>query len=548
MSNDNSIAQHNKAMVKNASILMAATIISRIIGLLYRRPLGEVLGSVGLGYYGYASNLYSILLLVSSYSIPMAVSKIISERLAKGMYKNSHKIFKGALIYAVIAGGIAALIALFGGGILLPQNQANAIPALRALAPTILLSAILGVMRGYFQAHHTMTPTSMSQIAEQIVNAIVSILAAWILISTLAPDGGEGVAIWGAVGGTLGTGAGVVTGLIFMIIVYMVNRNSIMGRVHKDSHAQTDSYKSIFAMLLVMMTPMILTTFINNASNYIDSYIYAAVQGFNGYDADLISANYGEFSNYYIPMINIPLALCSASSAAMMPEVSGAYALGKYKNAGSHVAETIKLTMFICIPAMVGLAVLAEPIMNVLFPAASDLSAKLLMFGSVYVLFTALATVTGCALQAIGKQKLVMVSAAIALGINIVFQIVILFAVPSLDIYTVMISNILFSAVYCVVNMIALIKALGFKNELKNTYILPLIASAIMGAAAFGIYRLLYGVIGSSLIPAAVAIIAAVVIYIILYVALTGTGEEELKTFPMGTKLVKVLRKLKIYR
>ena len=112
--------QQKSNLVKNASILMVATIISRIIGLIYRRPLGSVLGSVGLGYYGYASNLYAILLLISSYSIPMAVSKIVSERLALRRYKSAQKVFRGALIYAAIVGGIAALIAFFGGSILLP--------------------------------------------------------------------------------------------------------------------------------------------------------------------------------------------------------------------------------------------------------------------------------------------------------------------------------------------------------------------------------------------------------------------------------------------
>ena len=104
------------SLIKNASVLMIASIISRVIGLIYRRPLGEVLGPVGLGYYGYASNLYSILLLISSYSIPMAVSKIVSERLALRQYKNAGKVFRGALIYAAIVGGATALVAFFADG------------------------------------------------------------------------------------------------------------------------------------------------------------------------------------------------------------------------------------------------------------------------------------------------------------------------------------------------------------------------------------------------------------------------------------------------
>lgn len=129
---------HEKSsLLRNTSILMIATIVSRVIGLLYRSPLGAAIGSEGLGYYGTASNVYVILLLISSYSIPMAVSKIISERLALKQYRNAQRVFHGALIYAATVGGLAALLAFFGGKYLLAYNQQNALPALRVLAPTI---------------------------------------------------------------------------------------------------------------------------------------------------------------------------------------------------------------------------------------------------------------------------------------------------------------------------------------------------------------------------------------------------------------------------
>ena len=164
------MSKKKNTLLRNTSILMAATIISRVIGLLYRSPLGETIGNEGLGYYSTASNLYTILLLISSYSIPMAVSKIVSERLALKEYRNAHRVFHGALLYAVIVGGVAALVAFFGGKFLLPYNQQNALLALRVLAPTIFFSAVLGVLRGYFQAHSTMIPTSISQIIEQVFN------------------------------------------------------------------------------------------------------------------------------------------------------------------------------------------------------------------------------------------------------------------------------------------------------------------------------------------------------------------------------------------
>lgn len=534
------------SLIKNASVLMIASIISRVIGLIYRRPLGEVLGPVGLGYYGYASNLYSILLLISSYSIPMAVSKIVSERLALRQYKNAGKVFRGALIYAAIVGGATALVAFFAGRFLLPVNQQNAVPALQVLAPTIFLSAILGVFRGYFQAHQNMTPTSVSQILEQIMNAIVSIAAAVLLINSFAPPGEE--AVYGAVGGTLGTGAGVVTGLAFMLLVYFMNRNVLRRRMGRDRNREAESYGSVFRTIFFLVTPIIFTTFINNASTYLDSYIFSSIQGFHGFSGDQISAAYGEFSNYYLPVINIPLAMASASASAMMPEVSSDFALGKNREASRQINQTIRLTMFISIPATAGMMVLAKPIMGVLFPASSALAANLLMTGALYVIFSALATITGSVLQSIGQQKTALVNAGISLGINLGVLTLLLLLFPGLGIYGVMLANILFSAVICVLNSMSIRKFLGHKNEWKKTYLQPAIASAGMGLLAAGAYYGLFALTRRPFIALMIAVLLAVAAYLILYVVVTGTGEEEMRRFPMGGKVVKILRILKIYR
>ncbi|HAJ74127.1 MAG TPA: polysaccharide biosynthesis protein [Lachnospiraceae bacterium] len=533
-------------LVKNASVLMIATVISRVIGLIYRRPLGQVLGNVGLGYYGYASNLYAILLLVSSYSIPMAVSKIVSERLALKQYKNAQKVFRGALMYAAIVGGIAALVAFFGGSILLPSNQQNAVPALRVLAPTIFLAAVLGVFRGYFQAHHSMTPTSISQILEQIMNAIVSVAVAYLLIRHLAPEGGTKAAIYGAVGGTTGTAAGVLTGLLVMLFIYMLNRPYFRKEKRKDTHKGEETYGQVFGIIFMMITPIIFTTFVNNAGAYLDSYIYSAMLD-RHMSADAISAAYGEYSNYYMPIINIPLALASASASAMMPEVSGEYALHDLNAVNGNVNKTIRLTMFLCIPSMVGMTVLAYPIMGVLFPSSTDLAGKLLLTGAVYVVFAALSTITGSVLQSIGKQRVTLINAAIALVLNIVILAVMLILAPKLSIYAVMLANIFYALIYCIVNDIMLRKYLGYRNEWIKTYLQPLIASAIMGVAAYGIYEGLFMLTRRPFIALLAAVVAAVLLYLIVYVKISGTTKEEMRRFPMGTKLVRILQIIHIY-
>lgn len=534
------------SLLRNTSILMIATIVSRVIGLLYRSPLGAAIGSEGLGYYGTASNVYVILLLISSYSIPMAVSKIISERLALKQYRNAQRVFHGALIYAATVGGLAALLAFFGGKYLLAYNQQSALPALRVLAPTIFFSAILGVLRGYFQAHNTMVPTSVSQILEQIANAVVSILAGYLLISAFATDS-TSKAILGSVGGTMGTAAGVLVGLLFMIFVYRVNRRGIHKKIKKDRSHTEESYGNILKIIFFMVTPVIFTTFIYNANAYVDNYIYSSLMGWHGVDSSVINAAYGEFSNYYVTLINVPLALASASASAMMPEVSGEFAVGNYREANARILQTIRLTMFLSIPAAVGLGVLSFPITGVLFPASTELSAWLLLGGSVSVVFSALSTITNSALQSIGRQKTALRNAAISLGLNVLVVTVILFVSEKPGIYAVLIANIAFSVSMCFLNNLSIRKYLRFRNEIRNTYLKPLAAAAGMGVVTWIVYYGLYLLTRLEALCLLAAIVVAVPLYLILYGWITQIPEEEMRRFPMGTKIVKVLKLLRIY-
>ena len=165
-----------------AGILAIAGILCRIIGILYRSPLTGIIGDEGNGYYSSAYNIYVIILLVSSYSIPSAISKVIAEKLALKEYRNANRVFQCALLYVVVVGGIASLLTFFCADFLVQENSAA---VLRIFAPTIFLSGILGVLRGYFQAHGMMMPTSVSQIVEQILNAAFSILMAYLLTKAM---------------------------------------------------------------------------------------------------------------------------------------------------------------------------------------------------------------------------------------------------------------------------------------------------------------------------------------------------------------------------
>ena len=159
--------------VIQGTILAAAGIIVRLIGILYRVPMTNIIGDEGMGYYSTAFNVYNIMLILSSYSLPLAVSKMVAARLAKGHYRNMNRVLRAALVYATVVGGLACFITWNFSGFFATTlfNTPFCVYALRTLAPTIWIMAYLGVLRGKFQGHGTMIPTAISQILEQVVTA-----------------------------------------------------------------------------------------------------------------------------------------------------------------------------------------------------------------------------------------------------------------------------------------------------------------------------------------------------------------------------------------
>ncbi len=540
--------------IMQAGILAVAGIISRIIGLLYRGPLQSVIGNLGLGYYQSAYNYYTIILLISSYSIPSAISKAIAQKLGEKEYRNAHRLFHGAMIYVLVVGGIASLFLFFGAGLFL---DGGAVTVLRTFAPTIFVYGILGVLRGYFQAHKSMAQTSVSQILEQIANAVVSVGAAYLLIhifmgSMEIPEDQAGQvtrATYGAVGSALGTGMGVAVALLFMAGIYGLNRGIILRRVQRDTHPYVDSYGQIFKTITMVVTPFILSTAIYNLSSTVNNSIYTKwYPDIRKLDTVAIFEKYGIFSGQALTISNIPIAFASAMAAAMLPTVAQLVAAKDKAGAREKVALAVKVTMLISIPCAVGLFVLARPVTALLFTntaESEELATKLLMALAPSVIFYALSTLNSQILQGIGKLNAPIIHAATALGIQSVVAVALLF-LTNLDLYSIAIANTLYSGIMCVLNQYTVRKALGYRQEIKRTFVIPLIASLFMGAAAWAVYEGLFLLTNSRQISVIPAILVGAVVYFVFLLLLKGVTEKELRGFPKGYLLVKAAKKCRL--
>lgn len=539
--------QKNDGLIMQAGILASAGIIVRIIGLLYNTPLVAIIGDEGFGYYSNAYNAYSIILLISSYSIPSAVSKVIAQRLATKEYRNAHRIFCCAFIYVLVVGGIASLFVFFGAGLLVEME--SAVLPLKVLAPTIFFSGILGVLRGYFQAHKSMAQTSVSQILEQIINALVSVGAAYILVRMAAGESTSTIASYGAVGGTIGTGVGVITALLFMAGMYGLNRKTIHRRIERDTTHKDESYQDIFKMIITVVTPFILSTGIYNLNNFLDNTVYSQLMmNVKGWTEVDVATGLSAVSKA-TKISNIPIALASAMATALIPGISSDFAKKDLESARGKVAKSVKVTMMIAIPASVGLGVLAKPVMRVIFnqPQVLDLSSALLSLLAVSIMLYSLSTLTQAVLQSVGRMNIPIINAAIAIVIHSVVMIVMtLFLEEEYSIYYYIFATVLYALLLCVFNGISVRKSLGYKQEVVKTFLIPGMAAVIMGGAAFGIYQGLYYLIKINIIALFAAIIVACLIYFVLIIKLGAVTEDELKSMPKGHLLIKAAKKCKL--
>lgn len=540
------MAKKNDGFIMQAGILAMAGIICRIIGILYRSPLAAVIGDEGNGYYGSAFNIYTIILLISSYSIPSAISKVIAGKLALKEYRNAQRIFHCAFIYVIAVGGVASLFAFIAAGfpgLLVEENAAN---VLRIFAPTIFFSGLLGVLRGYFQAHKTMVQTSVSQILEQILNAVISILAAYLLKQTVIDKDLTTQAIYGAMGSALGTGAGVLIALAFMWLVYGMNRKMITRRIKRDKSGNILSYSEIFKIIFFLVTPFILSTFIYNFSTSLDETIYRKILKLvKDVDVAKIATWYGIYSGKAVVISNIPIAIASAMSAAMIPSISGKFATGDIKGTRAKVHTAILTTMLIAIPAAVGIGVLAKPVVSFLFPGQTslDMAAGLLRALSITVVFYSLSTLTNAVLQGIGRVNIPVINAAIALAVQTVVLVPCLWF-TDLNLYSLAIATIVYSLLMCILNGIAVRKSLNYKQDILKIFILPAGASAVMGAAAYGTYTGLFGLTESNVVSLISAVIVGAAVYGILILKTGVLTEKDIRSMPKGTKLAGLLKKM----
>ena len=534
--------------IVQGSLLAIASIIVRIIGMVYRVPLTAIIGDEGNGYYTSAFSIYTLLLILSSFSMPTAVSKIVSANLVNKQYKNTARVLRAAFFYATVAGCAMCLALWFGADTIAEVflKKPFCSFALRALAPTVWLMAYLGILRGYFQGSGNMVPTAISQILEQIVNAAISVLAASILFhrgetANILYQSKEYSYAFGAAGGAIGTGAGALTALLFFVILFLSQVPAMRQEIREDQ-SEVDSYGTIGFLLLGTMLPILISSTVYNISSVMDDAIFGNVMAHLG-RSDEIVTQWGIFGEYHI-LFNIPVALANALSSSLIPSLTRAVAEHNRKDTVTRVRYSIRFTMLIAIPSTVGLCALADPICRMLFPGKHvAMLIMLTRIGSLAVAFYSLSTISNAILQGLGHLNIPLLNALISLVFHVACLLLLL--MTGMGVYAVVISNILFAFMMCFLNQLAIRKHVRFRQGVAKTYIMPCIASVVMGIVAFGIsiaVRIIlpeaekYSRLGSVLMVVP-AVLVAILLYFGMLLGMHAFTREDLDHMPMGGRL-----------
>ena len=580
-----------------AAILAMGILVVKVIGLFYKIPLVNIIGSEGSADFNNAYNIYSVLLTISTAGLPVAVSKMVSEANALGRQNQVHKVFRLSLAAFLTLGVVSFLIMYFGSEQLAGMmHDSLAAAGIRALAPAVICVGCLSAFRGYAQGHGNMTPTAVSQILEALCKLVIGLGLAYWLVRAGQPSH---VAAAGAI-------TGVTVGTILALAYMIFNFVSTRMREEKDTQDAPDSARRILSTLMKIAIPITISSSMVGIVTVIDSALvqgqiqkvlisdpdswalYQQVVDFapleaardawqqavsSGAAAEAVSQLYGAvelaaenisrslYGNYSgaLTIYNLPLSLMAAITASVIAAVSAALARRDRRGAARITGSALRITALLAFPMGVGLFVLGTPIIRLIFPELdASVAGPLLSTLGIASIFVCLMLVCNSVLQAHGFINLPVVIMALGGVVKIVTNYN-LVAVPTIGISGAPVGNVLCFGLCMVLDLVVIARVIHGRPDYLPLLAKPAAAAGVMGLGAWAVYGLLSKLLSYEEVTQAGetiqtlgktgngiavmgAILIAVIIYAVLVVALRAISREDLSLMPKGDKIAKILR------
>lgn len=523
--------------------LMVAQVLIKLLGLVYKWYLTnrEGFGDEGNAIYSAGFSIYALLLTLSSTGVPNAVAKLVSEHTAKGDYRGAHRIFKISLATFAIIGLIGTLILFLGAGYI--SNVWLAIPeaelTLVALSPAIFFVAIISVFRGYFNGRENMKATANSQTLEQLAKTIFTVL----VVEIVAICSGVNTNLMAA-GANLATTLATVVSFLYLYMYFKVRRVELGKEIVSSVNYPTKSILGTVKNILMVSIPMSLSSILTSLNRNIDSMtVKRALEKFLSPSEAL--KQYGILSGKVDTLVSLPLSFNIAFATALVPAIASAKTKGDMQTANKRVSFSLLVTMLIGLPCMVGMMIFAQPILNLLFPNASE-GAFIFQVSALTIIFTVLEQTVNGALQGLGKIYIPAIALTIGVAVKFLLNLI-LVPIPWIGAAGAAFATVACHLVAFAIGFYVLKKSMKIDLTFTKFIIKPLLATFIMAVCSYTVYLLLGG-INASKVVTIIAIFIAIIIYVLSIIALKLFTKEELLMIPYGNKLYKLLEKMGIYK
>ena len=531
----------NSKILKGTAILAMAGIMVKILGAVFKIPLNALIGTEGLAYYGYAYPLYSLFLVISTAGIPVAISRMVSERIAIHDYVSAQRVFKISRLLMFGIGIVSFAICFFGAEFMAEYiyKDPGALWPIKAIAPALIFVPIMSSYRGYFQGTQNMNPTAISQFVEQIVRVAVGLAMAVFLL-----DLGLDAA---AAGATFGATMGAVGGLAAIAVIYRLNKKSIQHQIeHNTRKERRETSSDIIKKILMIAVPITVGASIAPIVSFADSAIVVRRLLESGYSTDVARDLWGQLSGYCTTMIGLPQVITQGIAVSMVPAIAAAFFLNNKEDLRENMNMGMRISMIIGMPCAIGMMALAEPILLFIFATDADTTAAAinaaptLQIMCIGVVLMALLSTTNGILQGIDKQLLPVKNEAIGAIVKIVVTYI-LVGIPTFNIKGAAIGSVCTYGIAFLLNMRDITKHTKVKMDASLVFVKPTVASVLMGLCAFGSYKIFYMLIESNTLAMLGAILVGVVVYAVLILALKAITRDEIVMLPKGDKLAKLL-------
>lgn len=534
-------AEKKNTFFGGAAILAVSAILVKVIGAIYRIPLGNILSDAVMGDYNSAYNIYNFFLTISTAGLPVALSKSISEANTLGRHNQVDKTFRVAFITFLTMGLISffCMTVLSGPMAQVVISNPKAVYCVLALAPSVLCVCVMSAFRGYFQGHMDMMPTGISQVIESLFKLFVGLALAIFFVRVAAkPE-------LGSVGAIIGVSCGSVVALGYIIFIFFRSRRK---KAHIPATDVPDSSKRIFINLMKLAIPITLGSAANSLVTLIDTKlvmsqlqsVYRVVDGMS-VDAALDAARdlYGIYSKT-MSIYNLPFSMMVPLTACIIPAVSAC--LARRDRLGSQrISESaLRVGLLLALPMGAGLCALGGPIMGLLFPSINvSIAGPLLSMLGLASIFVALQLLCNSILQANGMVNLPILAVVVGGVVKLIVNFT-LVGNPDIRINGAPVGTLCCFLVIDLLEVFIIHRAIPSPPRFLRAVGKPLIASAVMGVAAWATYGLLHRFLGNALSTVG-AILVGAAIYLVLVLALRVISREDLALMPKGDKIAKIL-------